>query len=36
LLRAWNSYFAVTGEHENPPTPQSVGEPWSTNKIAAG
>jgi hypothetical protein len=36
LLRAWNSYFAVTGEHENPPTPQGVGEQWSTKKIAAG
>ncbi|MDH6152925.1 MULTISPECIES: ATP-binding protein [Paraburkholderia] len=36
LLRAWNSYFAVTGEHDNPPPPQVVGAQWTAKKIAAG
>ncbi|WP_150697449.1 ATP-binding protein [Pandoraea terrae] len=35
LLRAWNSYFAVVGEHENQPPPQ-VGAEWQPKKVAAG
>ncbi|WP_434718327.1 ATP-binding protein [Paraburkholderia sp. A1BS-2L] len=36
LLRAWNSYFAVVGEHENPPPQQQGGAEWAAKKFAAG
>jgi energy-coupling factor transporter ATP-binding protein EcfA2 len=36
LLRAWNSYFAVVDEHDNPP-PQLQGRAeWTEKKFAAG
>ncbi|MEX3931201.1 ATP-binding protein [Paraburkholderia phymatum] len=37
LMRAWNSYFAVIGEHDTPPPPQQQGAAErSTKKSAAG
>ncbi len=36
LLRAWNSYFAVVGEHDNPPPQHQGGAEWVAKKFAAG